>query len=272
MAEGGPQDAGLESAPGGRGEPTTEGGPRDPAAQAASAEAAVEGRPVPDGGEAVDERPSAADASRLEDGGRSPHGAGRYGEDGVGIGPAESLPGARRPVDDQLGADRTGSPDRGWRAHSVPGARPPVDDRLNTTADDAGCHPGEPVDRRSSGAADEAASAAGSSQSVAAAVAHVLAARAAAHSPDADRHGEARDRLLAVLLDDPLRAVGAAVDLQECQDRIDRLAATLNDERTRLGDVLSRLASAGLRPDQLARLSGLSDAEVDELLRRGLGG
>ena len=30
-----------------------------------------------------------------------------------------------------------------------------------------------------------------------------------------------------------------------------------------------RLAHAGLRPDQLARLSGLSDAEVAELLHRG---
>jgi len=74
-----------------------------------------------------------------------------------------------------------------------------------------------------------------------------------------------------VLLDDPLRAVGATVDLQDCRERIDRLAATLNDERARLGDVLGRLAGAGLRPDQLARLSGLSDAEVADLLRRGLG-
>ena len=117
--------------------------------------------------------------------------------------------------------------------------------------------------------ADEAAPGAGSSQSVAAAVAQVLAARAAAHAPDGDRRGDARDRLLAVLLDDPLRAVGATVDLQDCQERLDRLAASLQDERARLGDVLGRLAHAGLRPDQLARLSGLSDAEVAELLRRG---
>jgi hypothetical protein len=117
--------------------------------------------------------------------------------------------------------------------------------------------------------ADEPAPAAGSSHSVAAAVAQVLAARAAAHAPEGDRRGDARDRLLAVLLDDPMRAVGAAVDLQDCQERLDRLAASLQDERGRLGDVLGRLSRSGLRPDQLARLSGLSDIEVAELLRRG---
>jgi hypothetical protein len=110
--------------------------------------------------------------------------------------------------------------------------------------------------------------AAGSSHSVAAAVAQVLAARAAAQAPEGDRRGDARDRLLAVLLDDPLRAVGAAVDLQECRERLDRLTASLKDEHGRLGDVLGRLACSGLRPDQLARLSGLSDVEVAELLRR----
>lgn len=108
----------------------------------------------------------------------------------------------------------------------------------------------------------------GSSHSVAAAVAQVLAARAAAQAPEGDRRGDARDRLLAVLLDDPLRAVGAAVDLQECQERLDRLTAGLKDEHGRLGDVLGRLACSGLRPDQLARLSGLSDVDVAELLRR----
>ncbi len=76
---------------------------------------------------------------------------------------------------------------------------------------------------------------------------------------------------MAVLLDDPMRAVGAAVDLQDCRERIDRLAATLHEERGRLGEVLGRLAHSGLRPDQLARLSGLADAEVADLLRRSLG-
>ncbi len=111
---------------------------------------------------------------------------------------------------------------------------------------------------------------AGSSRTVAAAVAHVLAARAAVSG--SERHGDARDRLLAVLLDDPHRAVGAAVDLQECQERIDRLTGELRDERGRLGDVLNRLASSGLRSDQLARLSGLSDNDVADLLRRNVAG
>jgi hypothetical protein len=122
--------------------------------------------------------------------------------------------------------------------------------------------------------------AAGSSRNLGNAVAHVLAARAAAPSaapppspstaPSAapDRRGDARDRLLAVLLDDPLRAVGATVDLKDCQERMERLTGALNDERTRLCDVLGRLAHSGLRADQLARLSGLSDSEVAELLRR----
>ena len=83
---------------------------------------------------------------------------------------------------------------------------------------------------------------------------------------------DARDRLLAALLDDPLRAVGATVDLQDCLERIDSLGGALRDERARLGEVLARLAGSGLRSDQLARLSGLSDADVDELLRRNVAG
>jgi hypothetical protein len=126
--------------------------------------------------------------------------------------------------------------------------------------------------------------AAGSSRNLGNAVAHVLAARAAnpsaapppapsaapspAPSTAPDRRRDARDRLLAVLLDDPLRAVGATVDLQDCQERMERLTGALNDERTRLCDVLGRLAHSGLRADQLARLSGLSDSEVAEILRR----
>ena len=56
--------------------------------------------------------------------------------------------------------------------------------------------------------------------------------------------------------------------MSECQERLDRLTASLGDERGRLGDVLGRLACSGLRADQLARLSGLSDIEVADLLRR----
>jgi hypothetical protein len=63
---------------------------------------------------------------------------------------------------------------------------------------------------------------------------------------------DARDRLLAVLLDDPARAVGAAAELEAC--------------RTQLKDVLQRLAGSGLRPEQLARLAGLPVDEVRALV------
>jgi hypothetical protein len=63
---------------------------------------------------------------------------------------------------------------------------------------------------------------------------------------------DARDRLLAVLLDDPARAVGAAAELEAC--------------RTQLQDVLQRLAGSGLRAEQLARLAGLPVDEVRALV------
>ncbi|MHA6779938.1 hypothetical protein ACVGOW_02915 [Pseudonocardia saturnea] len=78
--------------------------------------------------------------------------------------------------------------------------------------------------------------------------------------------GDARDRLLAVLLDDPVRAVGAAVELEACRRQLDRLTDAVRHERHILGSVLARLAEAGLAPDQLARLSGLSDEELRNLL------
>lgn len=78
--------------------------------------------------------------------------------------------------------------------------------------------------------------------------------------------GDARDRLLAVLLDDPVRAVGAAVELEACRRQLDRLGDAVRHERHVLGSVLARLAEAGLAPDQLARLSGLSDEELRSLI------
>ena len=77
---------------------------------------------------------------------------------------------------------------------------------------------------------------------------------------------DARDRLLAVLLDDPERAVGAAVELETCLRELDRLSDAVRTGRAALRDVLHRLAAAGLRPDQLARLARLPQAEVQELL------
>ncbi|MDN5933330.1 MAG: hypothetical protein L0I24_20075 [Pseudonocardia sp.] len=85
--------------------------------------------------------------------------------------------------------------------------------------------------------------------------------------PPAPRgRGDVRDRLLAVLLDDPVRAVGAAVELDACRRQMDRLTDAVRHERDVLGSVLARLAAAGLAPDQLARLSGLSDEELRSLL------
>jgi hypothetical protein len=76
----------------------------------------------------------------------------------------------------------------------------------------------------------------------------------------------ARDRLLAVLLDDPERAVGAVVELEDCLRELDRLSDTMRTERAVLHDALRHLAAAGLRPDQLARLAGMPLMEVEEQL------
>lgn len=110
----------------------------------------------------------------------------------------------------------------------------------------------------------------GSGRSIAAAVAQVLAARAAAEqagravAPAPD--GDVRDRLLAVLLDDPACAVGATVELEACRDQLDRLSDAVRHQRSALADVLDRLSGAGLAPEQLSRLSGLPIDDVHELL------
>ncbi len=100
---------------------------------------------------------------------------------------------------------------------------------------------------------------AGSGRTVADAVSRALTARAA-------RSGDARDRLLSVLLDDPVRAVGATVELDTCRSQLDRLTGALEHERGVLRGVLARLAATGLSDDQLARLSGLDPAELRALL------
>ena len=101
--------------------------------------------------------------------------------------------------------------------------------------------------------------AAGSGRTVADAVSRALAAREA-------RSGDARDRLLAVLLDDPVRAVGATVELDACRRQLDRLTGALAHERAVLRGVLDRLAATGLSEQQLARLAGLDAGELRELL------
>jgi hypothetical protein len=81
---------------------------------------------------------------------------------------------------------------------------------------------------------------------------------------------DARDRLLAVLLDDPEQAVGAAVELETCLHELDRLSDAVRAGRAALRDVLHRLAAAGLRPEQLARLARMPQAEVEALLEAAL--
>lgn len=103
----------------------------------------------------------------------------------------------------------------------------------------------------------------GSGHTVAAAVERALASRQAKAG---GARGDARDRLLAVLLDDPVRAVGAAVELEACRRQLDRLTDAVRHERAALGDVLARLAAAGLDAEQLARLSGIPGDELRRLL------
>lgn len=133
----------------------------------------------------------------------------------------------------------------------------------------------------------------GSGTAVAAAVAHALAMRAAGASgaagqPAADgpgptatapairpekpppdppaAPGDARDRLLAVLLDDPEQALVATTDLDACRGRLQGLDAALRHERGVLADVLARLAATGLDHEQLSRLADLPVDEVRHLL------
>lgn len=78
--------------------------------------------------------------------------------------------------------------------------------------------------------------------------------------------GDTRDRLLAVLLDDPVRTVGAAAALEESSAQLARLTAAMSHEREVLGTHLARLSAAGLKPEQLASLAGMPAAEIRELL------
>lgn len=81
--------------------------------------------------------------------------------------------------------------------------------------------------------------------------------------------GDVRDRLLAVLLDNPTQAVRAVTELDATRGHLDRLTEALDAirrERGVLGEVLARLAATGLRPDQLATLAGLPLTEVHDLL------
>ncbi|MGI5126997.1 hypothetical protein ACQEVB_09315 [Pseudonocardia sp. CA-107938] len=80
--------------------------------------------------------------------------------------------------------------------------------------------------------------------------------------------GDARDRLLAVLLDDPARTVGAAAALEASSAQLSRLTAAVSHERDVLGAHLAKLVAAGLQPEQLASLAGLPASEIRDLLAR----
>lgn len=166
------------------------------------------------------------------------------------------------------------APDQGWASSQRPAAASPDDPR----GDRGALHPtpGPTTTTASDRGADEV----GSGRPVAAAVAHALAARAAAADPAAaDRTaadpasaptdvatGDARDRLLAALLDDPVRAVAAVTELAAGRDQLSRLQDAAEARRSRLGAALEVLARSGLSPTQLARLSGLGDSEIRALL------
>lgn len=70
----------------------------------------------------------------------------------------------------------------------------------------------------------------GSGRTVAAAVAQALATREA-RGLGGPPPGGRGDTLLSVLLDDPVRAAGAAVDLESCRRQLDRLVGALDHER-----------------------------------------
>lgn len=78
------------------------------------------------------------------------------------------------------------------------------------------------------------------------------------------RPEEAKDRLLAVLLEDPARVLGATVDLDACRARPEWRSDAAS--RAGLRRVLEQLLGAGLRPDQLARLAGMPLDDVQEVL------
>jgi hypothetical protein len=79
-----------------------------------------------------------------------------------------------------------------------------------------------------------------------------------------------RDRLLAVLLTDPDRAVGATVDLDSSQGTLQRLSEAVRQEQASLGAVLRRLLDSGLSVEQVAKLAGRPTCDVATILGRTL--
>ncbi|HEX4252397.1 MAG TPA: hypothetical protein VH008_31345 [Pseudonocardia sp.] len=78
--------------------------------------------------------------------------------------------------------------------------------------------------------------------------------------------GDARDRLLRVLLADPDRALHAVGDLETSRGQLDRLNDSMHHQRQQLADAARRLRGAGLTPAQVAQLAGFGEGELVSLL------
>ncbi|MEJ8282004.1 hypothetical protein [Pseudonocardia spirodelae] len=78
--------------------------------------------------------------------------------------------------------------------------------------------------------------------------------------------GDARDRLLGVLLADPARAVDATERLDDSRDRIAELGEVLRRRRDDLAGAVRHLHECGLDPGQIGRLSGMAAADVRTIL------
>ena len=78
--------------------------------------------------------------------------------------------------------------------------------------------------------------------------------------------GDAKDRLLRVLLADPDRALHAVGDLEASRNQLDRLNDSVHYQRRQLADAARRLRGAGLTPAQVAQLAGFGEGELVTLL------
>jgi hypothetical protein len=187
--------------------------------------------------------------------------------------PVES--GARRSAEGQSGRELSGGslPGEELSGGEQPRAELPAEhaDPAGATSDPATGAVNTPAHAWPVVRTEQGEDEAGSGQAVAAAVQQALAARARAAQGGqiADpRRGDARDKLLAVLLDDPVRAVGATVDLQSQQVELAKLAEAMKAQRQELGAVVRRLAAAGLSTEQVAKLADLDPGEVTEMLEQ----
>jgi hypothetical protein len=78
--------------------------------------------------------------------------------------------------------------------------------------------------------------------------------------------GDAKDRLLRVLLADPDRALHAVGDLEASRNQLHRLNDSMHYQRRQLADAARRLRGAGLTPAQVAQLAGFGEGELVSLL------